>query len=109
MGTSMNEVYHITIEEWAGDNNISVSDEQISELCEAIEIAELMSLPCGYGVWQIQTKEKSEIDFLKSQIDLLQRFIESKGYHITLFDNRIERHYMANWGERSVSAHDTFW
>lgn len=104
----MNDGYRITIEEWAGDNNISVSDEQISELCEAIEIAELMSLPCGYGIGEIQTKEKSEIDFLKSQIDLLQRFIESKGYHITLFDNRIEHHYMANLGERSVSAHDTF-
>jgi hypothetical protein len=67
-----------------------------------------MSLPCGYGVGQIATKERSEIRRLESQIDLLQRFIDSKGYHITLFDNRIERLIEHKCGDRYYTSYETF-
>lgn len=103
-----NEGIKITIEEWAGDNNISLTDEQVAELVYAIDVAYDMSLPWGYGVGQIETKERSEINFLKSQIDLLQRFIDSKGYHITLFDNRIERLIEHKCGDRYYTSYETF-
>ena len=103
-----NDGIKITIEEWAGDNNIELTDEQIEELVYGIDVAYDMSLPCGYGVGQIETKERSEIAHLKSQIDLLQRFIESKGYHITLFDNRIEQLIIHNYGDRYCSSYKTF-
>ena len=98
----------ITIEEWAGDNDISLTDERVEELVYAIDTAYDMSLPCGYGVGQIETKERSEICYLKSQIDLLQRFISSKGYHITLFDDHIERLIIHNSGDRSYTSYETF-
>ena len=98
----------ITIEEWAGDNNINLTDDQVEELVYAINVAYDMSLPCGYGVGQIETKERSEIRRLESQIDLLQRFISSKGYNITLFDNRIERMVMHNCGDRYYTSYETF-
>lgn len=103
-----NEGIKITIEEWAGDNNISLSDDQIEELVYAIDTAYDMSLPCGYGVGQIETKKDSEIERLQSQIDLLRRFIQSKGYWITLFDNRIEQTIMRPCGDRYSTSHETF-
>ena len=103
-----NEGIKITIEEWAGDNNIDLTDEQVEELVYAIDTAYDMSLPCGYGVGQIETKERSEINHLKSQIDLLQRFISDKGYHITLFDDHIERLVIHNSGDRSYTSYETF-
>ena len=104
----MNDGVKITIEEWAGDNNISASSEQVDELAEAIDISYSMSLPCGYGVGQVETREKDEIDLLKYQIDMLTRYIDSKGYHITLFNDRIERMYMVNRGIFSASQYETF-
>lgn len=103
-----NEGIKITIEEWAGDNHINLTDEQIEELVYAIDTAYDMSLPCGYGVGQVKTKESSEIEHLKSQIDLLQRFVQSKGYWITLFDNRIEQTIMRGCGDRRYTTHETF-
>ena len=103
-----NEGIKITIEEWAGDNNINLTDEQVEELMYAIDVAQDMSLPCGYGVGQIETKERSEITNLKAQIDLLQRFILSKGYHIILFDNHIEQLIEQKCGDRYYTSHETF-
>ena len=98
----------ITIEEWAGDNHIDLTDEQVEELVYAIDVAYDMSLPCGYGVGQIETKEHSEINRLKSQINLLERFIRSKGYWITLFDNHIEQTIMRGCGDGLYTSHETF-
>lgn len=103
-----NEGIKITIEEWAGDNQLNLTDEQIEELVYAIDVAYDMSLPCGYGVGQIEAKERSEITHLKSQIDLLERFIKSKGYWITLFDNRIERMVEHRCGDSYYTSYETF-
>lgn len=106
----MNDGIKITIEEWAGNNNIELSNEQMEELAYAIDVAYEMSMPCGYGVGQIESKEKSEIKQLKAQIDLLERYIKSKGYNIILHDDRITRNYMVNYSDwdRSVMEHETF-
>lgn len=79
----------ITIEEWAGDNELAISQDQIEELAYAIDTAYEMSLPCGYGVGQLQTKERTELQKLKDQISLLERFIQSKGHSIILYEDKI--------------------
>ena len=104
----VNEAIKITVEEWANENHLSLSDEQISDLIEGIDIARDMSMPCGYGVGQIETREKGEIEKLKMQVDLLERYISSKGYNIILYDDKITRTYMVNWGDRSFTAHENF-
>lgn len=104
----MSEAVKMTIEEWAGDNNILLTDEQIDELSYAIDVAKDMERPCGYGIDQYQNKEKLEIKQLKNQIDMLLRYINSKGYHINLHDNKITRMYMINDGDRSFSRHEEF-
>jgi hypothetical protein len=42
------------------------------------------------------------------QVDLLERYISSKGYNIILHDDKITRTYMVNWGDRSFTAHENF-
>lgn len=104
----MNNGIKITIEEWAGDNNIDLSSEQVEELAYAIDVTYDMIMPCGYGIDQMESKEKSEIKQLKAQIDLLERYIKSKGYNIILHDDRITRNYMRSNLDRSVMEHETF-
>lgn len=36
----MSEAVRITIEEWAGNNEITLADEQIKELTEAIDVCQ---------------------------------------------------------------------
>lgn len=54
----MNDGIKITIEEWAEDNNIEISNEQVEELAYAIDVAYDMSMPWGYGVGQIESKKR---------------------------------------------------
>lgn len=67
-----------------------------------------MERPYGYGIDQYQSNENMEIEQLKNQIAMLIRYLDSKGYHITLHDNKITRTYMVNWGDRSSSKHEEF-
>ena len=80
----------------------------MEELADAIDITYNMMVPCGYGVDQMESKEKGEIKQLKAQIDLLERYIKSKGYNIILHDDRITRNYMRSNLDRSVMEHETF-
>lgn len=98
----------ITIEEWAGDNGITLTEEQVEELAEAVDIAYEMSLPCGYGIDRYRHEENVEIKRLKNQIDLLLRYLDHKGLHCHLYDDHIERIYWVNFGDRSSTARETF-
>ena len=98
----------ITIEEWAGDNGIAISDEQVEELAEAIDIAYEMSMPCGYGIDRYRHEENTEIKLLKNQIDMLLRYLDSKGLRCILHDNKIVRPYWVNCGDRSYNAEEVF-
>lgn len=104
----VNEAIKITVEEWACDNHLALSEDQIYDLIEGIDVARDMCIPWGYGVGQIETREKDEINKLKMKIDLLERYITSKGYNIILHDDKITRTYMVNWGDRSFTAHEDF-
>lgn len=98
----------ITIEEWAGDNNIVVSESQITELCDAISVAIEMEQPGGYGVSTFANETINEIEKLKRDIDILKRYIQSKGYDIALSDGKISRTYMVDCGTYSASKHEYF-
>ncbi|MBO5953302.1 MAG: hypothetical protein J6Q53_04180 [Oscillospiraceae bacterium] len=98
----------ITIEEWAGDNGISLTDEQIVELAEAIDTAYEMSMPCGYGIDRYRHEENIEIKRLKNQIDMLQRYLDSKGLHCILYDDKVVRPYWVNIGDRSCNVEEIF-
>ena len=98
----------ITIEEWAGDNSITVTSEQVEELAEAVDTAYEMSMPCGYGIDRYRHEENREIKILKNQIDILLRYLESKGLHCILYDDKVVRTYWINIGERSCNAEEIF-
>lgn len=98
----------ITIEEWAGDNGITLTDEQVAELSEAVDTAYQMSMPCGYGIDRYSHEENCEIKRLKNQIDILLRYLNSKGLHCILYDDKVVRTYWINIGDRSCSAEEIF-
>lgn len=103
----MSEAVRITIEEWAGDNKISLTEEQIKELVEGIEICREMEYKPN-RTEDLKREENKEIAILKNQIDMLERYLDSKGYHVTTFDNRIERHFMMDCGTFSASDREIF-
>jgi hypothetical protein len=103
-----NEDVKITIEEWAGDNGIALTEEQVAELTEAVDTAYEMSMPCGYGIDRYRHEENSEIKRLKNQVDILLRYLESKGLHCILYDDKVVRTYWVNIGERSCNAQEIF-
>lgn len=104
----MNEGVKITIEEWAGDNGITLTEEQVEELAEAVDTAYEMNLPCGYGIDRYRHEENVKIKHLENQIDMLLRYLDSKGLHCILCDDHISRTYWVNIGDRSCTAHETF-
>lgn len=104
----MIEGVKITIEEWAGDNNITLTEEQVEELAEAVDAAYEMSMPCGYGIDRYRHEENCEIKLLKNQIDMLLRYLDSKGLHCILHDDKITRTYWVNFADRSCMAEEIF-
>lgn len=96
----------ITIEEWASDNNISLTDEQIDDLQDAVQIA--------YEVESYQftpskkNEENKENTILKNRIDMLERYLLSKGYNITVYDDHIERFVMRDCVDFSASDREYF-
>ena len=98
----------ITIDEWAGDNGITLTEEQIEELAEAIDTAYEMSMPCGYGIDRYRHEENIKIKQLENQIDLLLRYLNSKGLRCILHDDKITRTYWVNFADRSAMNTETF-
>lgn len=104
----MNEGVRITIEEWAGDNGLDLTDELVAELADGIDTAYQMSMPCGYGVDRYESENKKEIRRLENQIDMLMRYLDSKGLHCILHDDHISRTFFINWGGLVSSQREEF-
>lgn len=103
----MNDSVRITIEEWAGDNGISLTDDQIKELAEEIDICwEMEHIPNRTA--DLKREENKEISKLKNQVDMLERYLDSKGYHVITFDDRIERYVIRYCGTFSTSDREIF-
>lgn len=88
----MREGQFITVQEWAEEIGAVVTEEEIRDLLDALDTERMMSLPCGYGVDRVKSQEQARIENLEQQIDRLERYIVSKGYHIINYDNRIEEY-----------------
>jgi hypothetical protein len=104
----MTDAVEITIREWANDWDIYLTENQIEELVDGIEIARQMSLPCGYGIDRYRHEENVEIQRLKNQIDMLRRYLDHKGLHCILYDDKIVRPYMVGRGEYAVTEQEEF-
>ena len=103
----MSEAVRITIEEWAGDNGISLTDKQVKELAEAIDICQEMEYVPNRSE-ELKPVENNEIAILKNKVDMLERYLYSKGYNVTAYDNHVERFYMSNCGTFSASDREIF-
>lgn len=91
----------IVLNEWFGDNNISATKEQIKELQGAIEIASEMQ-PVAQGA------PSDEIEILKRKLNLMELFIESKGFCISVNVDYIENYGMMIVDGREVSEREVF-
>jgi len=78
----------ITIEEWAGDNGIKLTDTQIKDLTEAINVC--CEVPLVY--FNEPSNYNNEVEKLKYKIILLESFIREKGFNITVNDDYIKEH-----------------
>ncbi|MES0334788.1 MAG: hypothetical protein SFH39_00300 [Candidatus Magnetobacterium sp. LHC-1] len=79
----MKEYIKITIQEWAEDNFIDITEEQVNELSDAIDMCSEIELGTrGFTVGN-QTKSDIETETLKAKLSTLEQFISSKGLNIT--------------------------
>lgn len=93
----MREAVRITIEEWAGDNGIFLTDNQIEELAKAIGVCQEMEYVPNRAE-ELKREEDREISTLKHKVDMLERYLYSKGYNVTAYDSHIERTFMVDYG-----------
>lgn len=87
----------ITIEEWAGDNRIELTDTQIKDLVNAINA--LCEIPLEYLIKP--SNYNNEVEKLENKIRLLESFIREKGFNITTNNDYITEHYF----ERITDSH----
>jgi hypothetical protein len=80
----MKESLKITIEEWAGDNDLDVNDDQITELADAIDVLDEMDSMPFFQQGESKSEEQKEIEVLQKQIGMLELFIASKGYSVSV-------------------------
>ena len=92
----MNELLKTTIEEWAGDNSINVTDNQIEELVDAINIcSEYNSGSRGFTLgYKPESEDQKKIKELESKLHTLECFISSKGLCIDYDIGRVTEHTM---------------
>lgn len=103
----MSESIRITIEEWAGDNGISLTDEQIKELADGIGVCQEMEYVPN-RTEELKREENKKIAILENKVNMLERYLASKGYNVTAYDNHVERFYMRDYGTFSASETEFF-
>lgn len=101
----MNDGIVITIKEWADENGIVLTDEQIDELALGIATAQDMRYPTGYGIDLHETPEQKEIGRLKIALNRCQRFLQSRGIECHVYEDEITypvvRHH-AGWTATTI-------
>lgn len=92
----MSELLKVTIEEWAGDNSITVTEKQVEELVDAIDIcSEYDSGSRGFTLGhRPESGEAKKIKELESKLHTLECFISSKGFCIDYDIGRVTEHTM---------------
>lgn len=91
----------ITIEEWAGDNKIYLTDRQIEKLAEAINICKEVQIKSFTN-----TELNQNIKKLEKKIELLEKFINAKGFTITVNENSITEHYFEKITDSHIASNN---
>lgn len=76
-------------------------------MSEAIDICQEMEYVPNRSE-ELKQEENNEIAILKNKVDMLERYLYSKGYNVTAYDNHVERFYMSNCGTFSASDREIF-
>jgi hypothetical protein len=99
----MSEALKITIEEWANDNALPVTDDEINELLEAIGVCSEIDLGSrGFTLGHNAKSDKDKkIDELEKKIQTLELFILEKGISISYDVGYVTEHTM----ERITNTH----
>lgn len=94
----MFESMKVAIEEWAGDCSVSVTDEQIKDLADAIEICSEMDLGSrGFSLGhKSKSEEESKIEELEKRLRTLELFISSNGLSVSYGAGYVTEHTMEN-------------
>lgn len=104
----MNDGIVITIKEWADENGIALTDEQIDELALGIATAQDMRYPTGYGIDLHETPEQNEIDRLKIALNRCQRFLQSRGIECHVDVDEITYPVVRKCGSWTSTTYDRF-
>jgi len=107
----MSNIERITIEEWAGDNNLSLTESQIEDLCDGLDAAHDMSIySTGWTLGHsANIAQEEKIKELQGIIRQYEGFLSEKGYSgISCTYNGIKHWHMVNCGDRSYSQEDTY-
>lgn len=102
----MNETMKLTIEEWANDNLIDITDKQIKDLTDAIDIcSEMESGSRGFTLgYNPKSQEDKKIEELEKKLHTLECFIGRKGFSISYDINRVVEHTMVPCGTSHMAS-----
>jgi len=95
-----------TIEEWANDCSLNITDEQIKELTEAIDMCSEMEMGNrGFTLGhKSKTKEELKIEELEKKLFTLECYISSKGLNIDYDAGRVTEHTMEVCGTAHMAS-----
>jgi hypothetical protein len=106
----MSNAEKITIQEWASENSIQLSEEQVADLQHGLEMAREMD---SYGTgWtpghRAETEEDREIKRLQKTIKQLEGFANLKGFSVSADENGITHFWMERTGFGQASARQRY-
>jgi len=102
----MNKNIQIAIEEWAGDNCIKVTIEQINELTDALDICSEIEMGSnGFALGHsVKSEDQRTIKYLEKKIQTLESFLSSKGLSISYDVGYVTEHTMEMCGTAHVAS-----
>lgn len=100
----MSEGMKLTIEEWSIEYGIDLSEEQIRDLIDALDVcSEIEATPF---MFQGNSYENKEVEKLEKKIRVLESFIEAKGHSISLSTNGVTEHLYERISPSHVASRD---
>lgn len=100
----------VTIQEWASEEGLSLTDVQINELMRAIQITrEVEMYKTGWTPGDKPYKEReleTKLGKLERTISQLEGFMRSKGYTVSFDENSVTEHTQIPCGTAHWSSHD---
>lgn len=104
----MTESVRVTIEEWANDCSMNITDKQVKELADAIEMCSEMEVGSrGFSVgYTVKSEEKLKIEELEKKLFTLECFLQQKGLCISYEVGRVTEHTMERISNSHCASND---